>query len=92
MRRFPVWQKARAVSNPVLHNEFLDACAWQCPMPLLKTKLKLAAMQAGEVLLVHACDAGTWQDLPRYIQHSAHELIAAHEVDGQYHFLIRKGA
>lgn len=69
----------------------LDARVWQCPMPLLKTKLQLSTMKTGDLLQVLAKDAGSWQDIPRYLANTAHELLEAQEVDGEYHFLIRKG-
>lgn len=79
------------MSNFSDHHQHLDAVGLACPMPLLKTKLALRDLAAGEILLVTTSDSGSSRDIPRYVSMSAHELLAADEVDGHYQFLIRKG-
>ena len=69
----------------------LDARGLQCPMPLLKTKLALNSLQPSDVLKVEATDAGSAQDIPRYIELSPHELLATHESGGVFYFWIARG-
>ena len=68
---------------------FLDACEWVCPMPLLKTKRQLQMMTSGQVLYVQSVDAGSWQDIPKYIRQSDHQLLSCYESEQTYHFWIR---
>lgn len=72
----------------------LDLSGLRCPMPLLKTKQRLAQIQTGERLLVISTDAGSRRDIPAYLRLSEHTLADMAENDdvGQYQFLIVKGA
>ncbi|MBZ2167823.1 MULTISPECIES: sulfurtransferase TusA family protein [Marinobacter] len=69
----------------------LDASGLQCPMPLLKTKLELNAMVAGEELEVVATDSGSARDIPAFIELSRHSLVSSSEGGGKYRFVIKCG-
>ncbi|WP_148862535.1 sulfurtransferase TusA family protein [Marinobacter fonticola] len=69
----------------------LDTSGLRCPMPLLKTKLQLNAMQPGEMLEVIATDPGSAQDIPSFLKHTSHSLEKSEESEGMYRFLIRCG-
>jgi TusA-related sulfurtransferase len=69
----------------------LDASGLRCPMPLLKTKLELNSMAAGEELEVIATDAGSARDIPAFLRLSNHELMSNSETAGRYRFVIRCG-
>lgn len=73
----------------------LDACGLQCPMPLLKAKLALNNLAAGQVLEVLATDAGSYRDFHAWVGQSAHELLLAEASNPQqafFRYWIRKGA
>ncbi|MDI9245637.1 sulfurtransferase TusA family protein [Marinobacter sp. CHS3-4] len=67
----------------------LDASGLRCPMPLLKTKLALNGMAAGELLEVVATDAGSEKDIPAYLSLTQHELVSSREEKGQFTFVIK---
>ena len=67
----------------------LDASGLRCPMPLLKTKLELNAMAAGEVLEVIATDSGSARDIPAFLSLTQHELVSSSDEQGQYRFVIK---
>ncbi|WP_150913133.1 sulfurtransferase TusA family protein [Marinobacter halotolerans] len=67
----------------------LDTTGLRCPMPLLKTKLELNGMAAGDVLLVIASDPGSARDIPAYLSLTRHELVSSSEEGGQYTFMIK---
>ncbi|MDX1633074.1 MAG: sulfurtransferase TusA family protein [Marinobacter sp.] len=69
----------------------LDTSGLRCPMPLLKTKLELNAMEPGQELEVIATDPGSARDIPSFIKLTSHELVSTSEADGCYRFLIRRG-
>lgn len=79
------------MSNTNEYQHALDATEMMCPMPLLKTRLLLQRMQAGECLLVTATDPGSWQDIPKYIRLSGHQLLHSKKNAQQFSFLIQKG-
>ncbi|RMF18071.1 MAG: sulfurtransferase TusA family protein [Gammaproteobacteria bacterium] len=66
----------------------LDVKGLQCPMPLLKTKLALNGMQAGDRLWVQTTDPGSLRDIPAFLALSTHQLIEQAEDQGVFHFLI----
>ncbi len=70
----------------------LDTRGLHCPMPLLKAKLALNQMQAGEVLRVVATDAGSWDDFEAFIRQSPHELLERTQESSEYIYCIKKGS
>lgn len=79
------------MSNSLPYQQHLDASGLECPMPLLKTKLALKTLVTGDVLWVTATDAGSWRDIKKFTELTAHELIAASDEDGCYQYWIKKG-
>jgi tRNA 2-thiouridine synthesizing protein A len=69
----------------------LDATGLSCPLPLLKAKQALNALQPGQVLEVRATDAGSVRDFKAYADLSSHELISTVEIDQVYIHLLRRG-
>lgn len=79
-----------ADSTADTHLQTLDARGLHCPLPLLRTKLMLAGMSAGERLEVLASDAGAWGDIPAYLALSDHALVSREETpEGDYRFVIQ---
>lgn len=69
----------------------LDVTHLRCPMPLLKTKQALSSMQAGQVIKVVSTDAGSWRDIPAFVELTKHQLVKQNQDDQQFTFLIKKG-
>lgn len=69
----------------------IDACDLACPMPLLKAKQGLHQLQAGQYLLVWATDRGSVRDFHAYSQLSEHDLVAFHQAQDRFGYLLRKG-
>lgn len=67
----------------------VDARGENCPMPLLRAKLKLNEMQAGECVKVLATDAGSVRDFEAFIALTPHELRSAHSDDEYIYFIIK---
>jgi len=72
-------------------DRILDASGLRCPMPLLKTKLELNSMSAGQELEVIATDAGSARDIPAYLGMSSHTLVSQSEHHGEFRFVIKCG-
>lgn len=68
----------------------LDATGLACPMPLLKTKRALNAMQSGQRLRVLATDQGTVRDFRVFAEQSGHILLESEELQGIYSYLLQK--
>lgn len=68
----------------------LDASGLRCPMPLLKAKQALNAMQSGETLQVIATDQGSWRDFQVFTELSGHQLVSRQQDAGVYTYIIKK--
>jgi tRNA 2-thiouridine synthesizing protein A len=71
-------------------DQVLDCSGMACPMPILKTKKAVDALQIGQVLKMIATDPGSISDMNAWTAKTGHELVA-HEMDGaKYVFYIKK--
>ena len=68
----------------------VDATGLVCPMPLLKAKRALNAMQVGQRLRVQATDQGSVKDFKVFADQSGHFLLESTELDGVYSYLLEK--
>ena len=73
-------------------NATLDAKGLSCPMPVVKARLEIEKLGAGDVLEVIATDPGSVSDFDNWTKMSGHELLESKQDDGVYTYLIRKGA
>ena len=72
------------------HLHTLDARGLNCPLPILRTKKALTALQAGEILEITATDPGSVKDLDSFCSQTGHEMLLSQETHGEFHFRIRK--
>lgn len=68
----------------------LDAKGLNCPLPLLKAKQALNAMDTGLVLEVVCTDPGSVRDFQVFSQQSGHKLLRSLEAQGTYSYWLRK--
>ena len=68
----------------------LDVTGLICPMPLLKAKRALNAMEIGQTLRILATDHTSLQDFITFSEQSGHQLISSNVNEGVYSHLLRK--
>jgi tRNA 2-thiouridine synthesizing protein A len=68
----------------------VDARGMNCPLPILKAKKALSAMQSGQVLRVLATDHGSMRDFQAFARQTGNELVAQTEQDGVISHLLRR--
>lgn len=71
-------------------DESIDAKGLNCPLPVLKAKVALNKMQAGEVLHVEATDPHSKIDFEAYCARTGHEILRICETDGVVEFYISR--
>lgn len=71
-------------------DRLLDARGISCPLPLLKAKLALNEMMAGQVLHVSATDAGSQRDFERFAELSGHLLLNSVIEEDEFHYWLQK--
>lgn len=69
----------------------LDARGLNCPLPILKTRKAIGALELGQVLEVVASDPGAVKDMDSFCKQTGNELIRKQSEQGDFTFLIRKG-
>ena len=72
-------------------DQSVDARGLACPLPLLRAKVALNGMNAGQVLYLVATDAGSQRDISRFAELAGHSLLQAQEREGEFHYWLRKG-
>lgn len=68
----------------------VDALGLTCPMPLLKAKRALNAMEIGQHLRVRSTDPGSIRDFEVFSEQSGHPLLAARHEGEQFVLVLRK--
>ncbi|HEB99576.1 MAG TPA: sulfurtransferase TusA family protein [Thiotrichales bacterium] len=71
-------------------DEELDASGLNCPLPILRAKKALSALDSGKVLHIIATDPGSVKDFEAFAKQTGNELLESKEEGGKYHFLIKK--
>jgi tRNA 2-thiouridine synthesizing protein A len=79
--------KEAAMSFPVL-----DLRGLKCPLPVLRTRKKLRAMQPASRIWVETTDPLSVIDIPHYCKEDGHALLEFQERDGVRRFLIERGS
>ncbi|MBA1346716.1 sulfurtransferase TusA family protein [Rhizobium leguminosarum] len=72
--------------NPVLY----DLRGLKCPLPVIKTRKKLAAMASGTLIRVDTTDPLAVIDMPHFCNEDGHELVETEKTENGHRFLIRK--
>jgi tRNA 2-thiouridine synthesizing protein A len=68
----------------------LDARGLNCPLPILRAKKTLNAMTGGQILKIMATDPGSIKDFEAFAKQTGNELLDSSEVDGEFHFTLKK--
>ena len=68
----------------------LDLRGVICPYNFVKTKLKLEAMDQGQVLSVLLDDGDSIKNVPQSVSNEGHTVLSQDCVEGSYRVLIRR--
>jgi tRNA 2-thiouridine synthesizing protein A len=69
-----------------------DLKGLKCPLPVLKTRRRLADMKPGEELLIETSDPLAGIDIPHFCNEDGHDLLSQERLEAGHRFRIRKGA
>ena len=70
----------------------LDATGLNCPLPILRAKKAIAALEVGQTLRVVATDPGSVKDFEAFCKQTGNELLSSGEEEGKFTFMIKKAA
>ena len=71
-------------------DHYLDTIGLNCPLPLLRLKKSLQAMQSGQTVRVAATDPASVLDFGVFIEQTGHTLLQQWQEDEVFLYLIRK--
>lgn len=69
---------------------FYDLTGLKCPLPVLKTRVKLKSLASGDHLHIRSTDPMSIIDIPHFCSQNGHELVEQDERPTHCDFLIRK--
>ena len=70
----------------------LDTRGLLCPEPVMMLHNAVRDLEDGDLLEVLASDPSTQRDIPRFCSFLGHSLLEQAQTEGEYRYLIRKGA
>jgi tRNA 2-thiouridine synthesizing protein A len=68
----------------------LDTKGFNCPIPVLKARRAMRALEIGDELTVLATDPASMIDMRHFCTTNGHELLDSTEEDGVFTYVIRK--
>jgi len=72
-------------------NTLLDARGMTCPIPVLRARKTLKAMELGQSLTVLATDPGSVRDFQAFCRQTGNQLVEWNEsAEGVFRYVIRK--
>lgn len=75
-----------------MSHSVLDARYLLCPMPVIRTQNRIAELQPGDTLEIHATDPGTLHDIPAWCRIHGHEIVTTTRADSEIRVTVRVGA
>jgi tRNA 2-thiouridine synthesizing protein A len=69
----------------------LDAEGLKCPLPVLRARKAIKALEIGGKLIVRATDPAAPKDFTAFCEQAGHELVSNTESDGVFTFVLRRG-
>jgi TusA-related sulfurtransferase len=68
----------------------VDTRGLNCPLPILKAKKALAAMQSGQLLKVVATDTGSIRDFQAFAKQTGNELVEQQTVGSEFIHILKR--
>jgi len=80
------------MSAEIKADQVLDCKGMSCPLPILKTKKAVEALQKGQILKVDTTDPGSKNDMNSWAKRTGNEILSVQEGSGTFTFFIKKTA
>lgn len=71
-------------------DETLDCVGLYCPMPIVRTAVKIKELKPGEILEVVADDKGIRLDMPAWCRATGHEFLGVEESGAEIKVYVKK--
>ncbi len=86
------WTSVTSAINSIhmTYDAELDATGLLCPLPVLKARKRLQALQSGQVLKMLADDPAAVIDVPHFCAEQGHKLLKQSEDSGTQVYFLQK--
>jgi tRNA 2-thiouridine synthesizing protein A len=68
-----------------------DLRGLKCPLPVMKARKRMAALQAGTLVWLETTDPLAVIDIPAFCTENGHALLETETAEGGHRFLVRAG-
>ncbi len=68
----------------------IDTRGLNCPLPILKAKKALSAMESGQLLKVLSTDTGSLRDFVAFAKQTGNELVAQETVGNEFVHILKR--
>jgi tRNA 2-thiouridine synthesizing protein A len=79
-----------ALTSQPAADRVLDCRGTLCPMPVIRLRQAIDALEPGAVIQLIATDPASVNDMPAFARNTGHELLSSSARDGEYEFYFRK--
>ncbi len=77
-------------AEPIAFDLEVDARGLNCPLPILRAKKALSALESGQVLKVLATDPGADRDFQAFCRQTGNPLLGSEQQDKTWVFYLRR--
>lgn len=68
----------------------VDASGLNCPLPILRAKKALFALESGQVLRVVSTDPGSTRDFQAFAKQTGNDLLKVEDLNGSWAFYLKR--
>ncbi|MFV0244097.1 MAG: sulfurtransferase TusA family protein [Qingshengfaniella sp.] len=69
----------------------IDAIGLLCPLPVLRARKRMQALEPGQIVCLLADDPAAIIDVPHFCTEAGHTLLASEQAEKGRRYYIRKG-
>ena len=77
--------------NKKLKVHRVDCVGLYCPVPVMRAKDEIDALEEGNLMELVADDPASAEDIPRWAKRAGHRFLTMQRKEDEYIFLIQKG-
>ncbi len=84
-------EEAKPPAEPTIPSDItLDVSGFACPMPVVKLKKGIDALESGQVIELQVTDRGSLNDIPLWAKNAGHDVLKVDQADKNITFWIKK--
>lgn len=78
------------MTDTIAADQEVDASGLNCPLPILRAKKALTALDSGKVLKVISTDPGSRRDFEAFARQTGHELLKSEDSGKSFTFFLKR--